>query len=309
MKRLVCVVEGRGEVQAVPALCARILRHLEVHHWIVDPNPVRQPRSLLVDEREKSPRRRSREDTLRKAVDLARRRPADGVLVLCDADDDCPAAWGPHALGVITSLTAGAAVMTVREYETWLLLNHSDEELTRIGLTEPERKQDAKKALARLVPGYLPTTHQLAQTRTIDIDRLRTRSRSFDKLVRPDGGPGGEGVGVRGQGASSALSERRPSAGHPLRVLALPLSSPQPPQRRELSLRPPGPAPPPPRPRALPRGTALPTRGRAPGAPRSTLEHQLSLSRIPRERSRPLELRAGFLEAAELRQEVAAHAR
>jgi hypothetical protein len=38
--------------------------------------------------------------------------------------------------------------------------------------------------LKRLVPGYLPTTHQLNETRRIDIALVRKRSDSFDKLVR-----------------------------------------------------------------------------------------------------------------------------
>jgi hypothetical protein len=106
------------------------------------------------------------------------------VLVLCDADDDCPVVWGPDARRVITSLSKGDAVMGVREYETWLLFNHTDAQLARVGVPEPERKRGAKEALAKLVPGYLPTTHQLRETQKLDIVQVRKRSDSFDKLVR-----------------------------------------------------------------------------------------------------------------------------
>lgn len=186
MKRLVCIVEGSGEVAAIPNLCARILRHLGVapSDWMVDQDPIRKPRGSLVDERERSPRRPCRKAEIERAVALARKRRADAVLVLCDEDDDCAAIWGPDARQVIRRQLAGEAVMAVREYETWLLLSRSEEALAEAGIAAPERLRDAKKALARLVPGYKPAAHQLGETRRIDLQHLRLRSPSFDKLVR-----------------------------------------------------------------------------------------------------------------------------
>jgi hypothetical protein len=74
--------------------------------------------------------------------------------------------------------------MIVREYEGWLLQSFSDAELANAGVINPESIRGAKGALKRLVPGYKPTTHQLEITRAIDIQQLRGRSDSFDKLVR-----------------------------------------------------------------------------------------------------------------------------
>jgi hypothetical protein len=74
--------------------------------------------------------------------------------------------------------------MIVREYEGWLLQSFSEVELASAGVVNPERIRGAKGALKRLVPGYKPTTHQLEITRAIDIQQLRKRSDSFDKLVR-----------------------------------------------------------------------------------------------------------------------------
>ncbi|WP_257458400.1 DUF4276 family protein [Archangium lipolyticum] len=186
MKKLVCIVEGKGEVGAVPNLCMRILRqHLNDFEWVVDNAPIRHPRGKLVDEKKRSPQRTCQEEGLRRAIQLAKQtRKANAVLVLCDADDDCPATWGPDAARVVSSLSLGGAVMALREYETWLLLNYTDEQLAGAGAPEPERKRGAKEALARLVPSYLPTTHQLRETQKLDIARVRKRSDSFDKLVR-----------------------------------------------------------------------------------------------------------------------------
>jgi hypothetical protein len=186
MRRLVCIVEGKGEVAAIPNLCMRILRqYLGDIAWIVDQDPIRQPRGKLVDGTRKSPLRLCHADGVRRAVLLARQtRKADAVLVLCDADDDCPATWGPDAARVVKGLMPGDAVMAVCEYETWLLLNFSEDALQRAGAPMPESKRGAKEVLKRLVPGYLPTTHQLSETRRIDIPLVRKRSDSLDKLVR-----------------------------------------------------------------------------------------------------------------------------
>lgn len=181
--RLVCVVEGKGEVKAIPNLCARILNTLEVWSWSVDPEPIRQPRTCLVDGRIGSPMRPVKEDQFDRAVQLAlRSRRADGVLVLCDSDDDCPAVWGPTASKRMTAVCRGAAVMAHREFETWILQG-----LEHAAALEPEmieRRRDAKGLLRRYVPGYRPGKDQLAATRQLDIKRCWARSDSFDKLVR-----------------------------------------------------------------------------------------------------------------------------
>jgi hypothetical protein len=187
MKRLVCIVEGQGEVAAIPSLCVRILAHVGAKGWIVDKAPIRQPRSRLVDERVKSPHRPCHAEGMHRAVAMARARPADAVLVLCDADDDCPAIWGPDALKYLVAPAPGVAVMAQREYEAWLLLNYTDEQLRAAKVRNPEQVRNAKDELRKLIPGYLPTVHQMEVTRRLDIPNLRTRSDSFDKLVRAIG--------------------------------------------------------------------------------------------------------------------------
>lgn len=182
MRRLVCVVEGSGEVAALPNLCTRIAQALDAHDWYVDSEPVRQSRSALVDERQPSPKRLPRSESLMNAVELAFRRPADAVLVMCDADDDCAAVWGPQAAAMIRQRGPGDAVMVVREYEAWLLAAHLDS--GKLGKRAVDSIRNAKGELEKLVPGYKPTVHQLTLTRKIEIERLRELSPSFAKLVR-----------------------------------------------------------------------------------------------------------------------------
>lgn len=183
-KRLVCVVEGSGEVAAVPNLCSRVADYLRVSKasWIVDPVPIRQSRSAFVDEQAPKPPRPPREDTIKRAVELALIRPANAVVLVCDSDDDCAAYWGPAATKLISDRCVGGAAMIVREYEAWLLCS----ELSSKTLSDRpiEEIRDAKGRLKALVPGYKPTVHQLELTRKIEIERLRTLSDSFDKFVR-----------------------------------------------------------------------------------------------------------------------------
>jgi len=185
VKRLVCVGEGHGEVKALPRLCLSIRNYLNVVDWNIDPTIVRLPRADFVAPPVSKRRTTTcNAEALGKGIQLARMRPADAVLVVCDADDDCAVTWGKSVSAMTHYGVQVAAVMAVREYEAWLLWNMDDAKLKESGVTDPEKKRDAKGAMKLVVPGYAPTTHQLELTRKVDVERVRSRSRSFDKLVR-----------------------------------------------------------------------------------------------------------------------------
>ena len=184
MRRLVCIVEGQGEVQAIPNLCSRILLDLSAHQWFVDKEPIRRPRGQLVDERVKSPLRPCRQEGVHKALEIAAARRPDAILVTCDADDDCPKTWAESVASIVGPSRPAAAVMAVREFEAWLLWSRSEAELKKVKVADPDRVRNAKGKLEGLIAGYEPTTHQLELTRQMDLQRLRHRSKSFDKLVR-----------------------------------------------------------------------------------------------------------------------------
>lgn len=178
---LLCVVEGKGEVAAAARLCSRILHlHLEIpaSAWVVDRDPIRQPRGQLVDERAPAGRRPPREEGLAKAIRLVRARPASAALVLVDADADCPGAWGPPARELITVQIPGVAVMAVREYEAWLLAGHA-----AFAGPNPDELRNAKAHAQTLWRGYRPTTHQLRLTESLDLELASERSGSFRYLV------------------------------------------------------------------------------------------------------------------------------
>lgn len=182
MNRLVCIVEGRGEVKAVPKLCARLMKHLGIQGWYVDEDPVRRSRSQLVDERVPSPNRPCHSEGLTKVLQQARSRSPSAILVLCDADDDCAANWGPSASDLLkrSIQVPSAAVMAEREYETWLLAGLAAQK----AWSSSAKRRNAKGAMEHLFPDYKPTTHQLPCTQQMNLSLAWARSDSFDKLAR-----------------------------------------------------------------------------------------------------------------------------
>src|SRR5437667_10491663 len=112
---IACVVEGHGEVQAVPILIRRVGAVIDPTLSIDGKSPLRVPRSTLIRDRE-----------LERAVELAARKTGGrgAVFILVDRDDDCPAELGPHLLErarkTRSDLPIGV-VLAKREFETWFL--------------------------------------------------------------------------------------------------------------------------------------------------------------------------------------------
>ncbi len=184
MPTLALVGEGKGEVSALPTLASRVLHAEGVSDWHVRRDIIRIPRGQLVDESQPSPHRPPARRGFDQAIGVALAGRAQALVVLVDADDDCPRAFGPPALPLFKNRIRGSAVMAVREFETWLVLSHTPQQLERAGIRNAEAKRDAKKLLEKLVPGYLPTTHQLELTKKINVTALRSVSNSFDKFAR-----------------------------------------------------------------------------------------------------------------------------
>ena len=154
------VVEGHGEVEALPVLLRRLCD--EASAWAVGiGKPIFKHRSELASEH-----------GVTRAVEIARRRPAcEAILIVFDGDRDCPAELGPKVQG-----WAAAAARTLpcevvlphREYEAWFLAaieSLRTQDLIRTNAEphpDPERPRGAKEQLkTRMVSrAYLETTHQ-----------------------------------------------------------------------------------------------------------------------------------------------------
>jgi uncharacterized protein DUF4276 len=185
-KRIACVVEGHGDVEAVPIVIRRIAGHIEEPVIVQVTVPVRTPKSKLVKPGE-----------LERAVEFAARRIGGegGVLVVLDSDDDCPAVTGPNLLaraaGVRSGLPVGV-VLAKREFESWFLA--AAESLAgKVGLpvglqspANPESIRGAKEWLTDRMIGsrsYSPTLDQPVMAREFDLDGA-LRAGSFKKFLR-----------------------------------------------------------------------------------------------------------------------------
>jgi hypothetical protein len=173
---IACLVEGHGEVRAVPALLRRLAQHRDIWHLRV-PTPQRVPRSRLVN----------RGELVTQVQAIARRVPGPGgVLVLLDADDDCPA-----KLGVDLQAQAQAArpdkkvavVLANKEFEAWFLASAGSLAAGFEPPPEPEAIRDAKGWLAHRMR-YRETVDQARLAAQFDLTAARQNARSFDKFCR-----------------------------------------------------------------------------------------------------------------------------
>lgn len=186
--RLAAIVEGHGEMEAVPILVRRVA--LELDPGLVprvDP-VLRVPASRLLKAGE-----------LERTVEFAARKlqGQGGILVLvdCDWDGGCPAHEGPELLSRARSARPDlpiAVVLAKKEYEAWFLA--AAESLRgRRRLSEdlmppprPEEIRGAKGWLSRHMPkgrSYAETTDQPTLTELFDFNAAR-RADSFDKFYR-----------------------------------------------------------------------------------------------------------------------------
>lgn len=183
--RLGVVVEGHGEVQAAPVLIRRVMQEMLERYDITVGRPVRMSRSRLGD---KFP-------DLERQVAFAAA-DADLVIVLFDADDDCPAEVGPILLARAEEAARDvpvALVLANREYEAWFLATlpslrgkcgvASDAEVVE----NPEAIRGAKQRLQRAMASrsyYSETVDQPRMSAALDLALARAESPSFDKLCR-----------------------------------------------------------------------------------------------------------------------------
>ena len=107
------IVEGHGDVKALPVLLRRLVQEAHVAALSIG-RPIRRPRSKLV-----------KKEGVQQAVRLALLQPECGaVLVLFDGESDCPADLGPTVQTWATAAADGTpcqVVLAHREYEAWFL--------------------------------------------------------------------------------------------------------------------------------------------------------------------------------------------
>ena len=184
--QICCIVEGYGEVEAVPILIRRIAESLYPGVHVVTPRPIRVSRHKVVKAGE-----------LEQVVKLATLNIGGqgAIFILLDGDDDCPAHLGPElrlrALQVRENLPI-MVVLAKHEFESWFLAA-AESIRGRRGLksdleppNNPEAIHGAKEWLSARMKGdrmYSPRLDQPGLTAHFNIEQAR-RADSFDKCYR-----------------------------------------------------------------------------------------------------------------------------
>ena len=182
------IVEGHGDVEAVPVLLRRLVD--EAQTWEVGVGrSIRRRRSQLVQKAE-----------LQKSVRIALlQSDCAAVPILFDADDDCPAELAPEIRGWAAAVAGSVpceVILAKREYEAWFL--GAIESLRGLrGIrsdatlhSEPEAPRDAKGELEkRMYAGssYFERDDQPALTARFAFSDAHRRCRSFRKLANEFG--------------------------------------------------------------------------------------------------------------------------
>lgn len=189
MSAIACIVEGFGEVKALPVLLRRFAERRGVYDLRI-PGPIRVPRDRFLN----------RDDEFKRIVAMASLRAAEGglVLIVLDADDDCPVTLSREVAAKAAPLLRGAScsvVLANREYESWFIAA-APSLASKRGLpdvvdqpADSESIRNAKGWLSeRMVAHsgncYRPVVDQAPLSAVVDLDEALSRSRSLRKLEK-----------------------------------------------------------------------------------------------------------------------------
>lgn len=182
------VVEGYGEVEALPLLLRRLAgEFFQVWNPPMIPRPGRYPAGRLLSKKKGQPWGVGPD--LSKAATHAQREGATCMLILLDLDDHCPKeVYEAIRPQLKTELQLHALVFAKCEYEAWFL---ASAETLKDGATaypeDPESKRGCKAVLEKHLDLKFPydeRTDQPRYSQKIALDTVYKRCRSFRKLVK-----------------------------------------------------------------------------------------------------------------------------
>lgn len=184
MITIVSIVEGDGEVRAFPLLLRRISSWLTPQTVVHVDSPIRVRRDQFLN----------REELFSKHLLIAAKRCVEPgwIVILLDADDDCPQRLGADILAKARSVVPHRAISVVlanREYEAWFIASANALDGKRgfkppKDVPDPEAVRGAKQWLSRQIAqgAYHEVIDQPAFSALIDLDVTHANSRSFRKL-------------------------------------------------------------------------------------------------------------------------------
>lgn len=181
------IVEGDGEVSAMPVLLRRLAAEWDPSTLVNPLPPIRVRRDKFLN----------KDDEFRSKLLLAAAKGGeDGwILIVLDADDDCPASLGAHIRQKAQQYVPHrrlSVVLANREFESWFIAAAQSLNGTRGFSVAPgeqvqaEIPRNAKGWVReRMASGtYSEILDQPAFTAKIDLQQAFNNSRSFRKLCK-----------------------------------------------------------------------------------------------------------------------------
>lgn len=182
------IVEGHGEVKAVPELLRRLQQEASCYYITIG-TPIRRPSSDLNNKK-----------NFQSAVQLALLQDeCAAILILFDLDEGCPKQKAAELTIWAREVAANvpcAVVLAHREYEAWFLAaveslrGYNGIPFDAESPVEPESIRGAKQYLERLMGrpySYSETSDQVRLTARFDMQVSYRRSRSFRRFVNAFG--------------------------------------------------------------------------------------------------------------------------
>jgi hypothetical protein len=187
MIRIISIVEGHGEVSALPILLRRVAEWQPVASAVEILRPIRVKRDRFLN----------KDDEFRKQLLLASAKCGDDgwILIVLDADDDCPAEIGPQVFDRAQQVVAHrklSVVLANREFEAWFIAaaasidGHRGFSVCEGEQIDAEVPRDAKGWIReRMSSGtYRELLDQPAFAAKFDLQLAHNNSRSFRKLCK-----------------------------------------------------------------------------------------------------------------------------
>ena len=184
--KVAAIVEGDGEVRALPALLRRFpqWRPAAAFPNVLPPIRVRRDRFL------------NKDDEFRRQVLLAgmKCQPSGWVLILLDADDDCPVVLADAIYRRVHAVAPHIRVSVViakHEYEAWFIaaassLSGKSGFNAPINVPAAESVRGAKEWIGKCLPHgqkYHELSDQESFSAVLDLQLAHDNSRSFRKLA------------------------------------------------------------------------------------------------------------------------------
>lgn len=185
MTAVASIVEGDGEVAALPILLRRLSQWRGAANYVDVLAPIRVYKDRFLN----------RPEEFSRHLKLAAAKCGDAgwILILFDADDDCPAQKGALVVAQAQTIVPHrrvAVVLANREYEAWFIAGAQSLNGCRgfqcreeDSVIDPDIPRNAKGWIRDRMPsGYGETTDQPAFSARFDLELAHQRSRSFRKL-------------------------------------------------------------------------------------------------------------------------------